>query len=50
MKNDISHHVILLNPVLPYFAGFKKKTDSENQIPDQEINCVKTYLGLGEYY
>ena len=54
MKNDVSHHGILLNLISAQFGriypgktGFRiRKTG----YPIQKFICVKTYLGQGEYY
>ena len=54
MKNDVSHHGILLNlifaqfcRIFPGITGFRIR---KNGYPVQKFICVKTYLGQGEYY
>ena len=47
MKNDVSHHGILLNLIFAQFCWiFPGKTG----YPIQKYICVKTYLGQSEYY
>ena len=54
MKNDISHHGILLNLIFAQFCRiFLGKTGfriRKTGYPIQKFICVKTYLGQGEYY
>ena len=54
MKNDISHHVILLSLIFAQFCRiFPGKTGfriRKTGYPIQKFICVKTYLGQGEYY
>ena len=54
MKNDVSHHGILLNLIFAQFCRiFPGKTGfriRKTEYPIQKFICVKTYLGQGEYY
>ena len=54
MKNDVSHHGILLNLIFAQFCRiFPGKTGfriRKTGYPIQKFICVKTYLGQGEYY
>ena len=54
MKNDVSHHGILLNLIFAQFCRiFPGKTGFRIRkigYPIQKFICVKTYLGQGEYY
>ena len=54
MKNDVSHHGILLNLIFAQFCRiFPGKTGfriRKTGCPIQEFICFKTYLGQGEYY
>ena len=54
MKNDVSHHGILLNLIFAQFCRiFLEKTGfwiRKTGYPIQKFICVKTYLGQGEYY
>ena len=54
MKNDISHHGILLNLIFAQFCRiFPGKTGfriRKNVYPVQKFIYVKTNLGQGEYY
>ena len=54
MKNDVSHHGILLNLIFTQFCRiFPGKTGfriRKTGYPIQNFICVKTYLGQVEYY
>ena len=54
MKNDVSHHGILLNLIFAQFCRiFPEKTVFRIRkigYPIQKFICVKTYLGQGKYY
>ena len=54
MKNDVSHHVILLNLIFAQFCRiFPGKTGfriRKTGYPIQKFICFKTYFGQGEYY
>ena len=54
MKNDVSHHGILLNLSFAQFCRiFPGKTRfriRKTGYPIQKFICVKTYFGQGEYY
>ena len=54
MKNDVSHHGILLNLSFAQFCRiFLEKTGFRIRkavYPIQKFICVKTYLGQGDYY
>ena len=54
MKNDVSHHGILLNLIFAQFCRiFPEKTGfriRKTGYPIQKFICVKTYLVQGEYY
>ena len=54
MKNDVSHHGILLNLIFAQFCRiFLGKTGfriRKTGYPIHKFICVKTYLGQGKYY
>ena len=54
MKNDISHHGILLKLIFAKFCRiFPEKTGFRIRKTGyliQKFICVKTYLGQGDYY
>ena len=54
MKNDVSHHGILLNLIFAQFCRiFPGKTGFRIRkigYPIQKFICVKTYLSQGDYY